>query len=105
MEIICINDKFSPEWEAYFLLNSIKTPVADKLYTIRGVVPNTVGETGILLNEVVNKLVPKVSPVTGFKGMAEQNWAISRFTDLQGMPLSKEAISELTKVIISYDRK
>lgn len=105
MEIICINDKFSPEWEAYFLLNAIKTPVADKLYTIREVVPNTVGETGLLLNEVVNKLVPKTSPATGFKGMAEQNWAISRFTDLKGMPLSKETIAELTKATVGHDRK
>lgn len=100
MDIICINDKFSPEWEAYFLLNKIKTPVAEKMYTIREVVPNTVGETGLLLVEIVNKLVPKVSPLTYFSGMAEQNWAISRFTDLNRQPLSKEMIQEYSKNLV-----
>lgn len=101
MEIICINDKFSPEWEAYFLLNGITKPVTDKMYTIREVVPNTVGETGILLAEIVNKSVPKVSPLTGFKGMAEQNWAISRFANLHGQPLSKETIQEVSKNLVT----
>lgn len=101
MQVLCINDKYSPEWEAYFLLNDIKKPEANKIYGIREVVKNTVGEPGLLLVEIVNKLVPKISPLTRFQGKAEQNFAISRFTDLQGQPISKEKISEMLKQTIN----
>jgi len=97
MEVICINDRFTPEWDLYFGKNGIVKPVANKVYGIREIVPNTVGEKGLLLVEIVNKPTPRISPLTSMKGMAEQNWAVSRFTDLQGRPLSKETISELIK--------
>ena len=97
MEVICINDKFSAEWELYFSKHGIVKPVANKVYGIREIVPNTVGEKGLLLVEIVNKPTPRVSPLTGMKGMSEQNWAVSRFTDLLGNPLSKETIFELIK--------
>lgn len=96
-EIICINDKFAEEWEVYFRVQGIIKPVANKVYGIRDIVPNTKGEKGLLLVEIVNKPTPRISPLTGMKGMAEQNWAISRFTDLMGKPLLKETISELIK--------
>lgn len=96
-EVICINDKFAADWETYFQRWGIVKPVADKIYGVREIVPNTVGEKGLLLVEIVNKLTPRISPSTGMSGTAEQNWAISRFTDLQGNPLSKETISQLIK--------
>lgn len=97
MEVICINDTFTQEWENYFRENGIVKPVINKIYTVREVVPNTVGEPGLLLKEIINKLVEKISPLTGFKGMAEQNWAISRFTDLHGQPLTKEMLADINK--------
>lgn len=97
MEVICINDKFAPEWEIYFQTHGITKPVANKVYGIREIVPNTKGEKGLLLVEIVNKPTPRISPLTGMRGMAEQNWAVSRFTDLQGALLSKETISEIIK--------
>jgi len=97
MEVICINDKFSPEWDLYFQTHGIVKPIADKVYGIREIVPNTVGEKGLLLVEIVNKPTPRISPLTGMSGMAEQNWAVSRFADLQGRPLTKETISEIIK--------
>ena len=97
MEVICINDRFSPEWELYFQIHGIVKPVANKVYGIREIVPNTKGEKGLLLVEIVNKPTPRISPLTGMRGVVEQNWAVSRFTDLQGAPLNKETISEIIK--------
>lgn len=97
MEVICINATFSPEWEVYFNKWGIIKPIVDKIYTIRSIVPNTVGEKGLLLVEIVNDLTPRISPLTGMGGKAEQNWAVSRFTTLLGQPLTKEVISELIK--------
>ena len=97
MEVICINGNFSPEWEAYFSKHGITKPVVDGIYTIRDIVPNTVGEKGLLLVEIVNKPTPRISPLTGMTGMAEQNWAVSRFTTLTGEPITKEKISEIIK--------
>ena len=97
MEVICINDKFSSEWDLYFSAHGIVKPVANKVYGIREIVPNTKGEKGLLLVEIVNKPTPRISPLTGMRGVAEQNWAISRFTDLMGQPIAKEAISEILK--------
>ena len=97
MEVLCVNDKFSEDWERYFSNHGIIKPIVDKIYTIREIVPNTVGEKGLLLVEIVNKPTPRISPLTGMEGVSEQNWAVSRFTTLQGKPISKEAISELIK--------
>jgi hypothetical protein len=97
MEVICINDRFSDDWNKYFQHWGIVKPVAEKIYTIREIVPNTKGEKGLLLVEIVNKPTPRVSPLTGMKGNAEQNWAISRFTTLLGEPLNKEKLSEIIK--------
>lgn len=96
-EVICVNAKFTPEWEVYFKRWSIVKPIEGKMYGIREIVPNTKGEKGLLLVEIVNKPTPRISPLTGMTGMGEQNWAISRFTDLLGNPLTKEKIHEIIK--------
>lgn len=92
-EVICINGKFQPVDELYFTKHCISKPLEDKIYTIREIVQNTVGEKGLLLVEIVNKPSPKTSPFTGMKGFAEQNWAISRFTTLLGEPVLAEKTS------------
>lgn len=96
-DIICINDNYTQEWLDYFKQNGISYPTQDKLYTIRRIVQNTKGEKGLLLNEIVNPEVTKISPLTGFKGNTEQNFAISRFTNLDGTPVLYEQIKEVIK--------
>jgi len=68
MDTICINDNYTQEWLEYFKQNGISYPKQDKLYTIRKIVQNTKGEKGLLLNEIINPEVTKISPLTGFKG-------------------------------------
>lgn len=97
IEIICINDTFSPEWEIYFQKQGIQKPVKDAIYTVRDVVDNMVGEKGLLLVEIVNKPTPRISPSTGLEGFSEQNWAISRFTTLLGEQVTKEEINNIKR--------
>ena len=94
MDVVCINSKYTQEWLDYFKENKIIYPKQDKLYTIRKIVQNTKGEKGLLLNEIINPEVTKISPLTGFKGNTEQNFAISRFTNLDGTPVLYEQIKE-----------
>jgi hypothetical protein len=97
MDILCINDNYTQEWLDYFKENGITYPKQDKLYTIRKIVQNTKGEKGLLLNEIINPEVNKKSPLTGFTGLTEQNFAISRFANLDGTPVLYEQIKELVK--------
>lgn len=97
MDIICINDVFPLEWELYFKNHNIIKPVRNKVYSIREVIPYLVGEKGLLLNEIVNPSTPRISPTNRLPGSAEQSWALSRFTDLNGNRLTKESISQLVE--------
>ena len=94
MDVVCINSNYTQEWLDYFKENKIIYPKQDKLYTIRKIVQNTKGEKGLLLNEIINPEVTKISPLTGFKGNTEQNFAISRFANLDGTPVLYEQIKE-----------
>jgi 3,4-dihydroxy-2-butanone 4-phosphate synthase len=94
MDTICINENYTQEWLDYFKENRISYPKQDKLYTIRKIVQNTKGEKGLLLNEIINPEVNKKSPLTGFTGKTEQNFAISRFANLDGTPVLYEQIKE-----------
>jgi hypothetical protein len=92
MDIICIDDNFTPDQ-----INDIPNrPIKDKLYTIRDVVKSANG-VGLLLNEIHN-------PHTGWtirNGMKftfEPNFNIRRFADLQNMPLQVEQVLEAMKV-------
>lgn len=96
-EVIFINDKFSPTWETYFSRYNIKKPILNSLYTIRQIVNHTKGEKGLLLNELWNNETPKISPLSGEKGFGEQDWAVSRFSDLRGFPLNEEELRELQR--------
>ena len=96
-EIICIDDVFHPRDEAYFRTHGITKPKEGEIYTVRKVIPYPIGEPGLLLNEIVNQPSPKVSPTTGIEGTAEQSWAASRFTDLQGNKLTAEALRTISK--------
>lgn len=96
-DIICINDQFAPEWEVYFKTHGIVTPVKDKMYSIREIVPYLVGEKGLLLNEIINPPTPRISITTGLEGVSEQSWAVSRFRDLLGNELRIERAATSVK--------
>ena len=98
--IICINDHFVPEWEIYFKKQGIRKPIKDSIYSIREFVNFPTGDKGILLNEIVNKETPRISPTTGLEGKSEQAWAVTRFTDLQGKPLLTEEIKKVEKPVL-----
>ncbi len=99
MEVLCVNDSYSPEWMHYFSRWGIVYPTKDKIYTVRELIPNSTGEKGLLLAEIVNDKTPRISPITGMKGMAEQNFALSRFTTLMQTPvLVEEIVESLTEV-------
>lgn len=95
MDIICINDHFSQDLELYFQKYGIIKPIRDKVYTIREIVKNTVGEKGVLLEELINPPTPSISPLTGFKGMREQDWKLSRFRTLSGDLINEEMIKQV----------
>lgn len=91
MDIICINDNFSPEKMAEIP----NRPIKDKFYTIRDVIKSQNG-IGLLLNEVHN---PKSgwTILNGIKFTFEPNFSIKRFSDINGNPLNVEEISKINK--------
>ena len=92
MDIICINDTFSPEQIA----DIPNRPIKDKMYTIREVIKSRNG-IGILLNEIHN---PKNgwTEMNAMKFTFEPNFSIKRFASLQGMPLRYEEIKDVVRV-------
>ena len=97
MDVICTNDKFSDMWELYFSKYGIQKPVEGKLYTIRKVVKHTQGGNGLLLNGIINGEFPKISFLTGEKGIGETDFSVSRFAHLNGTPLTEEEVRELAR--------
>lgn len=100
IEIICINDTFSPEWEVYFLKHGIIKPKKGSFYTIRDIVHNSMGEKGFLLNEIINPETPRISPIFhGIHGVSEQNWAISRFVNIYGEPIRLSDVNIVKELV------
>ncbi len=92
MDIICIDDKFTPEQ----ISDIPNRPIKDKLYSVRDIVKSANG-IGLLLNEIEN---PKTGWTMrdGMKFTFEPNFSIHRFADLQHQPLSYEMIKAIKKV-------
>lgn len=88
MDIICIDDHFTPEQIAEIP----NRPVRDSIYSIRDMVKSANG-IGLLLNEIHN-------PPTGWvmrQGMRftfEPNFNIRRFANLQHQPLTYEMVKD-----------
>lgn len=91
MEIICINDIFSPEAREVYKKYGVVTPYLDNTYSVREVVITRVG-TGLLLNELVNPMIPIGEGEDGFK--AEVNWNINRFKNLDGTEINVEQLKQ-----------
>ena len=90
MEVLCCNDVFSPGQMEFYTRFGITLPKSGVIYSIRDVIytSNNSG-TGLLLNEIQNRLVPIKHPILGSHEV-EVNFSIKRFTTLQGLPLKKE---------------
>ena len=90
-DVLCINDKYPEDHLAWFAKHNIKYPLEGKHYTIRNVIKHSLMEnrnmTGVRLNEINN---PEVDIHLGLK--IEPSFVITRFVDLQGLPLKKEEI-------------
>ena len=92
MDIICINDNFSPEQIPIFP----NRPVKDKIYSIRDVIKSTNG-IGLLLNEIVNPH-NGWTEINGEKFTFEPSFNIERFVDLQYLPLNVNALKKQVTV-------
>ena len=88
MDIICINDTFSPEQIAVIP----NRPQRDKMYTIRDIVKSSMG-VGLLLNEIHNPH-NGWAEMNGTKFTFEPNFNINRFANMHGDMLTYEMIRE-----------
>lgn len=96
MDIICVDGNFSEEARKVYRQYGVVWPEQDKMYSIREVVKTTTGETGFLLEELINPKIPILHPILGSVEY-EPNWNIRRFSNLHGDAITKESLSELIK--------
>lgn len=95
MDVIYINDHYTPLALAWFVKNKITRPTLGKVYTIREVIKPAGKEGhGILLNELINHKVEVMHPILHQNIMVETSWNINRFTDLQGNVLTKKILKQ-----------
>lgn len=88
-EIICVDDRFSPEAREVYDKYGITTPYEGNVYTVRDIVVSRIG-TGLLLHELINPMVPVGEGENGFK--VEVNFKISRFQTIDGRTLTEELL-------------
>ena len=88
MEIICINSKFSNDVLQFYAEHGVKIPQENKIYTLREKKMHSNGKFGVLLEEIVNPLVPIASALLP-DGKIEPTFDAKRFTDLLGNDLVK----------------
>lgn len=93
MEIICIDASFDINALEFYAIHGVSIPQQDEIYTVRQVIKNVKGSSGVLLNEIHNPLVPVKCHVLGIKHV-EPNWNINRFRTLSGEIVTKEMVSE-----------
>lgn len=92
MEVLCINDTFSPDQLAFWAKHGIKHPIKDKIYHVAGMTRHTTGEISLYLSELEgNPLVPIQHPILGVR-MMKVGFNIKRFTTLLGAPVEYEKI-------------
>lgn len=90
-DLVCINDTFSPEVRQVYEQYGVVTPYLDGVYSVREVVITRVG-TGLLLNELVNPMIPIGEGENGFK--AEPNWNVNRFRNLDGTEITQQQLKQ-----------
>ena len=90
MEIICINDNFPSDFLEFYRKFGVEIPKKGSIYTIRDKITHITGDVGLLLNEIINPLVP-INTSFGVMNR-EVTWNINRFTTLMGLELTKEMV-------------
>ena len=88
IEIICINNTFTPDVLQFYSKFGVKIPEQDKIYTLRDKRFHTNGKFGVLLEEIINPKVPIESSLLP-DAQIEPTFDVKRFTDLLGNPLTK----------------
>ena len=96
-DVICIDGGFSSKQLQFWALHGVKYPEQEKMYSIREVVKHTNGETGILLEEIVNPLVPVKHLILGVINR-EPTFNLKRFRTLDGKQISKEMLQEFFRI-------
>jgi hypothetical protein len=99
MEILCINDQFTQEQIEFYQKFNVTIPKEGKLYSIRKIIFHPSRGTGLLLNEIINPLVPIKSSIGMGAGMIEPDWNSNRFSTLQGEIITREELRKIKKEI------
>lgn len=99
MDVICIDSTFSSEVLQFYEKHGVVTPMKDSLYTIRDVIINSNGKTGLLLEEIVNPKIPINHDLMQSVVMFEPNWDINRFRNLDNSAIN---VSEVKQTIKNY---
>lgn len=99
MDVICVDGHFSEEAKKIYEKHGVVWPKQDSLYTIKEVIRTTTGETGLLLEELVNPKIPILHPILGTV-LYEPNWHIRRFRTLQGEEITSEMLREVISLSI-----
>ncbi len=90
-EVMCCDANFTIEQLAFWKKHGVIAPEKNKIYKIRDIIVHSGGEgIGVLLEEIVNPPVPVNNGIINI--MRETTFRISRFRDLQGLPLKKEEV-------------
>jgi len=95
-ELICINNKFPPDYLAFYKQHGVIIPEQDNIYSVRSISKNSNGDWEILLNEIINPEVPIKHPILGI-AHKEPAWKVSRFANLDQSSISQEEIDEIKK--------
>ena len=99
MEVLCIDDFFTSDTLEFYQRFGVIPPVKGTIYSIRDVINHITGETGLLLNEIINPEVPINSSIGIIH--REPTWHIRRFRTLLGLELKKEDI-KIEKYVEEY---
>jgi hypothetical protein len=102
MDVICVDGKFPEDAKQFWTKYGVVWPEQGKMYTIRDVIKNTNGDTGLLLEELVNPKVPIKHPILGWV-QYEPNWNINRFSTLKGDAIDREALKDIIKNSVIWD--
>lgn len=95
-EIICIDGGFTSDQIAFWTYHKVVWPEEGKMYAIRSIISNSNGDTGFLLEELVNPKIPIQHPILGVT-MIEPYWHIRRFSHLNGDLITQEEAKEMDR--------
>lgn len=93
MELICIDSAFTGDQLAFYQQFGVTTPKKGEFYTPRSISKNSEGNWEILLNEIVNDVVPIKHSILGIT-YKEPAWKLSRFRNIDNSEITVEQVKE-----------